>query len=385
MDSDVLLRVLLFFALMLMSGFFSGSETALFSLSPVQLLKLKQSGKPRALLVIQLLEQPRRLIATIFIGNEFVNIAASAIFASITYRYLSDQGPLLVSLVSTAISVTLILFLGEITPKNLAVRVQERWAQAAARPLWLLALVMAPLRWGIEKVSDFAVYLMGRKIVPERTMVGEEEFLTMVDAVAEDGEIDEGEHQLIHNIFEFGDRRVTEVMTPVDRVFALSAKLSLSRIIEEVKGSIYSRIPIYQGNRNRIIGVLYLKDLIPVAYHMGSKPRRLPELLHQGYFIPKSTKCEGLFREFRKRRIHLALVVDEYGHFVGLVTMEDLLEELFGEIKDEKELPSPTGELNIIPLAESSEGESANALSFTPEAAKGDASHPEASAKKGSS
>jgi putative hemolysin len=349
MDSDVLLRLLLYLALLLMSGFFSGSETALFSLSPVQLLKLEQSGRRRASLVGQLLAQPRRLIATIFIGNEFVNIGASALMASVSHHYLAQHGKVVVSLVSTAISVTLILFLGEITPKNLAVRIVERWSLVAARPLWLLALVMAPLRWLIEKIADIVVHLVSRRVATEEASVGEDEFLTMVDAVAEEGEIDKSEQILIRNIFEFGDRRVTEVMTPAHEVVALSYNLPLSRILAEVRGSIYSRIPIYQGTRDRIRGVLYLKDLIPVAYKLRPQRRRLQDLLHPGYFIPKSTKCEQLFREFRRRRIHLALVVDEYGHFVGLITMEDLLEELFGEIRDEKELPSPTGELAVIP------------------------------------
>jgi putative hemolysin len=361
-DSDVILRLLLYFALLLMSGFFSGSETALFSLSPVQLIKLQSGGNPRAHLIRRLLDQPRRLIATIFIGNEFVNIGASALLASVAHHYLSQHGKVVVSLVSTAVSVTLILFLGEITPKNLAVRIVERWSLTAARPLWLLALVMAPLRWVIEKIADLVVYLVAAKVEPDEAVVGEDEFLTMVDAVAEEGQIDESEQQLIRNVFEFGDRRVTEVMTPADKVFALSYNIPLSRIIAEVRGSIFSRVPVYHGTRDRIMGLLYLKDLIPVAYGLTRSRRRLQDLLHPGYFIPKGTKCEQLFREFRRRRIHLALVVDEYGHFVGLVTMEDLLEEVFGEIKDEKELPSPTGEHYAVgPLLEQLEADEGKA------------------------
>lgn len=347
MEAEILLRLLLYFAMLLMSGFFSGSETALFSLSPVQLMRLEQEGRPRGRRVIRLLDNPRRLIATIFIGNEFVNIGASALMASATNYYLAGEGKVVVSLVSTAISVTLILFLGEITPKNLAVRLGERWALAAGRPLSVLALVMAPLRWLIEKIADLVVQMVARKAPPDEAKVGEDEFLTMVDAVMQDGEIDQSEHQLIHNVFEFGDLRVTEVMTPAERVFALSYNLSFDQILERVRRSIYSRIPIYQGSRHRIVGVLYMKDLIPVAYGQAARGR-LKDLLHPGYFIPKATKCEQLFREFRRRRTHQALVVDEYGHFVGLVTMEDLLEEVFGEIRDEKELPSPTGEFPAI-------------------------------------
>jgi putative hemolysin len=348
MEPEVVLRIVLFLALVLTSGFFAGSETALFSLGHVQLIKLEEDGHPRAGLIRSLLAQPRRLIATIFIGNELVNIGASAIMASTTARFMTGHPHWLVTVVSTAISVTLILFIGEITPKNLAVRVVERWSSVAARPLWLLAIVMAPLRILIEKIADLVVRLLGKRVPPPtKGQVSEDEFLTMVDAVKAEGELDASEQELIHRVFEFGDRRVTEVMTPVDKVLALSVNLSMNRLLQEVRGAIYSRIPVYHGSRDRIAGVLYAKDLFQVAYKLGHRPPRVQALLHPAYFVPKTTKCAQLFREFRRRRIHLALVVDEYGHFVGLVTMEDLLEELFGEIRDEKELPSPTGELRI--------------------------------------
>lgn len=348
MGMEVLLSALLFLALVLTSGFFSGSETALFSLGHVQLLRLEEEGHPKARLIRSLLERPRRLIATIFIGNELVNIGASAILATATARLMAGQPHWLVTAVSTAVSVTLILFIGEITPKNLAVRVVERWSAVAARPLWLLAIVMAPLRILIEKIADLVVKVLGKRVPPPASgQVSEAEFLTMVDAVKDEGELDASEQELIHRVFEFGDRRVTEVMTPVDRVLALSAHLSVNRVLQEVRSNIYSRIPIYHGSKDRIAGILYAKDLFKVAYKLGHRAPRLQEMLHPAYFVPRNTKCAQLFREFRRRRTHLAIVVDEYGHFVGLVTMEDLLEELFGEIRDEKELPSPTGELRI--------------------------------------
>jgi len=357
MELEIVLRLLLFLLLVLMSGFFAGSETALFSLGPVQLIKLDEEGHPRAALVRELLGQPRRLIATIFIGNELVNIAASAIMASTTHHFLAGRGQLAVLVVSTAISVSLILFIGEITPKNLAVRMVEGWSCRAARPLWLLALVMTPVRWLFEKIADLAVFLFGRRVPVAAPAVGEDEFLTMVDAVQAEGELDASEGDLIHRVFEFGERRVSEVMTPASRVFALSANLSVTRVLEEVRKNIYSRVPVYHGSRDRIVGVVYAKDLIAVAYRGARRPPRLQDLMHPGYFVPKTTKCEQLFREFRRRRTHMALVVDEYGHFAGLISMEDLLEELFGEIRDEKELPSPTSELRPLGAGEGKGGE----------------------------
>ena len=345
---ETTLRILLYFMMLLMSGFFSGSETALFSLSTVQLMKFEERGLPRAQLVKQLLSQPRRLIATIFIGNEFVNIGASALMASMANTYLRGQGQVVVTLVSTAISVTLILFIGEITAKNLAVKLSERWARAAARPLWLAALLMTPLRWVIEKIADLVVRLVssGEDEAAAGETVGEDEFLTMVDVVQEEGQLDAQERELIHNIFKFGDRRVHEVMTPAREVFTLRHNTPLDAALDQVRANKFSRVPVIHGSRDRIEGVIYAKDLLRVAYGIDRRPRRLRELVHPGYFVPRKVRCEQLFREFRRRMTHLALVVDEYGHLVGLVTMEDLLEELFGEITDEKELDPPTAELS---------------------------------------
>lgn len=350
MELEAVLRLLLFFGLILMSGFFSGSETALFSLNSVQLLKLEEARRPRVKLLLRLLSQPRRLIATIFIGNELVNVAASAIMASFTNRYLHSRGQFVVTIVSTAISVFLIFFIGEVIPKNIAARVGERWAQVSARFIWLLALVMAPLRFLVEKIADFVVMLVGHRVPVHgnKGAVGENEFLTMIDAGRAEGEINEAEQRLIHNVFEFGDRRVSDVMTPADRVFALNYNLPLHRIIAEVRNNIYSRIPIYQGSRDRIAGVLFAKDLLPLAYKLPAQHQRLQDLLHRAYFVPKGTKCDQLFREFRRQRIHLAIIVDEYGRLAGLVTMEDLLEEVFGEIKDEKEVASPSKEMEKL-------------------------------------
>ena len=282
MEGEIL-RLLLFFALLLMSGFFSGSETALFSLARVQLIKLGEDGHPRAGLIRSLLDHPRRLIATSFIGNEFVNIGASALMASTVSRFAGHLGDVLVTFISTGISVTLILFLGEITAKNLAVRLVQKWSIAAARPLLLLSWVMAPLRFVIEKIADLVVYLVDRKVEqPEDDAVGESEFLTMVDAGSEEGVIDEGEQELIHNIFKFGDRRVVEVMTPGAEVFALSASTPMGRVLSMVKQSQYSRIPVYQGAKERIKGVVYAKDLIATAYRLPGRKVRLQDLLHPG-------------------------------------------------------------------------------------------------------
>jgi magnesium and cobalt exporter, CNNM family len=339
MTSWVMLRLILLGALILCSGFFAGSETALFSLGKVQILRLREQRHPSAELLDRLLGDPRRLIATIFIGNELVNVGASTLAASVTEHYLRALGPVMVVLVSTGVSVPVILLLGEITPKNLALELGERWATLAAGPLSLLARAFTPLRVVVEGVADATVRILGRRAGEHGAAsgMGEDDFRTAVEVARQEGEIDPGERQLIHRLLDFGDRTVTDVMTPAERIFALSYNLPLARVIEEVRKSHYSRIPVYEQNRDRVIGILLAKDLVRVAHGLGAERRGLREMLRPPLFVPRSTKCAALLREFQRRKTHLALVVDEYGRTVGLVTLEDLLEEVFGEITDEKE------------------------------------------------
>ena len=351
MDSSIALRLIFFGALLLCAGFFSGSEAALFSLSKVQLLRLREEQHPAVPLLERLLADPRRLIATIFIGNELVNIGASTIAATIAEHLLRPLGPVPVVLISTAVSVPVILLLGEITPKNVAIELGERWATMASRPLLALTTLFAPLRIVVQLVADATVRLLGRRdaALGHGTGVGEDEFRTAVEVARQEGEIDPGERQLIHRLLDFGDRAVTEVMTPADRIFSLSYNLPLARVIEEVQKSQYSRIPIYEHDKNQVIGILLAKDLVRVARGLGAERRGLREMLRPPLFVPRSTKCEALLRDFQKRKTHLALVVDEYGRSLGLVTLEDLLEELFGEITDEKERRrrSVTGQVEV--------------------------------------
>ncbi|MBW2733639.1 MAG: HlyC/CorC family transporter [Deltaproteobacteria bacterium] len=350
MDAEVALRLVAYFSLILMSGFFSGSETAMFSMGPVQLMRLEEENHPRAALLRSLVEQPRRLIATIFIGNEFVNIGASALMASVAHQQMRGYGSVMVALVSTIVSVSLILMLGEITPKNIAAKIDEKWALTASRPIAILAIVMAPLRIAIERIADLVVFIVGgREATSSATAeVGEEEFRTMVDVASRAGGVDPREKQLIENIFDIGDRRVREVMTPEPQIFMLSFEVPLPRILKLVQQNKYSRIPIYRKKRDTVVGLLYTKDLVGIRHGLRPQLPRLKELLHAPFFVPPNTKCETLMVEFRRRRTHLALVVDEYGKLIGLVTMEDLLEEVFGEIKDEKEIPPPTGEFPSV-------------------------------------
>jgi putative hemolysin len=353
--AEVTYRVAAVCVLLMLSAFFSGTESALFSLTRVQRERMRQSGRGVDRTILTLLERPRRLIASILLGNELVNVAiATLIAASCERLFRSSLGPTELTVVSTLIALPALLLFGEITPKSVALRAPEGWARLAARPIALVARVVAPVRWAIQGIADAALWLLGqrRKGTPTEALK-EAEFRALVDVGSEEGEVEAAERKLIHNVFEFGDRAVGEIMTPMDRVVSFPFDWPLQRILEAVQKSRYSRLPIYRRARENVVGVLFAKDLLGLA-RGGGPARALGDLMMAPYYVPKATKCDFLLRQMQRRKTHMAVVVNEYGRTVGLCTMEDLLEELFGEIADEKEGPPArrTGEIPPPPAGE---------------------------------
>jgi putative hemolysin len=337
-------RVLEILALLCASAFFAGTETALFSLSRVSREALATREDKPSLRLLAMLSQPRRLIVTIIVCNELINIASSSLAATVTAQLLPHAREALQVAVATAVMLPLILFFGEMTPKSIALRLGERWARVASLPLQWLALAITPVRMLVQAIASTVVMLVGARPMTQEEGLHEEEFRALVDVGSEEGELQVAERRLIHNVFEFGDTTVGKVMTPADKVFALPYEMPLGRMVETIGHERYSRVPIYRQGKARkgqrgameVVGILLAKDL--VGYSWGHlEGHTVQDLLRPVLFVPRTTTCDQLFREFQRKRTHVALVVDEYGRLAGLVTMEDLLEELFGEIADEKE------------------------------------------------
>jgi putative hemolysin len=350
-DPSLLWRIGACFALLVGAAFFAGSETALFSLSRVQKEALGRREDRVTQRVLALLGQPRRLIVTIIVANELINIANSSLSATMTAYLLPNLSERARVAVATAAIVPLILVFGEMAPKSLALRIGERWARLVSGPLVVVQYLITPVRVLLGLVSGGVLALFGAHRQTVEAGVREEEFRALVDVGSEEGELQVAERRLIHNVFEFGDTPVGKVMTPADQVFALPYEMPLGRMVEAIAEQHFSRVPIYRSSRLdaktraagkkpplEVVGIIHAKDLVTYA-SKGLEGHTVQDLLHPPFFVPRTTTCDRLFREFQRRKTHIAMVVDEYGRLLGLVTMEDLLEELFGEIGDEKERP----------------------------------------------
>jgi CBS domain containing-hemolysin-like protein len=338
------------FPLLLFAGFFSGTETALMSLGIAQRESLRQSAATdkSSARILWLLHNPRRLITTIIIGNELTNILLSELMTDVVSRLylLLPAGPLrrlapsgdgLTALTATLVTVPILVTFGELIPKTIGIKLAERWARAVAQPTIALTWLLWIPRLLVSTVSDVVLFLIlgrpARQSESQAPVLDEKHFRSLVDLGSAEGQIQHDEAQLIHNVLDFGDLSVGSVMTPARQVFAVPLDLPLGRVVELVTRQRYSRVPVYRGRRDNLVGLLFTKDLVGYAAgdpHLQGK--QLADLLHPPLFVPRRAKCERLFREFQRRKTHLALVVDEYGRLAGLVTMEDLLQSLFGGV-----------------------------------------------------
>jgi len=321
--------VLILLVLLVFSGVFSGSETALIALSLGRVEGLAKEGRSGAQALLRLKNDPTRMLITILIGNNLVNIASASMATVVATRWFGDIGPG----IAVGVLTILILIFGEITPKSLATRYAERISLFIAAPLLGLMHLIFPLVWLFQHITDWAHQLAGTKGDP---MVTEQELISMAGHGAKEGTIEQGEREMIERIFTFSEVTVRDVMTSHDRIFALSGTLSVSKALPEIMSKPYSRIPIYEKDPDDIVKVMHLRDLLEMVVK-GDMDALLADISHDVDFVPQYQKINDLFATLRRRRQQLAVVVDEFGVLRGIVTLEDLMEELFGEIYDESD------------------------------------------------
>ncbi len=334
MDESILPRILLLAVLLIFSAFFSACEAAFFSLSSLQLSELKEKKGRWGLVVSNLLEKPRELLITIYIGNELINIAVSVITTSIFINLFGNVG------VGIAIGVGtfLLLVFGEIIPKSLSMKFPQTYALSAAYPLRLFFSFVQPIQEFLTSIAEKFISMIGVTFSKVRkTAITDDEFRTMVQMGEGEGVIDSEESELIHNVIEFGETTAGEIMTPKIDMFTLSIDDQMEDILPRIVENFYARVPVYDKDEENIAGILFTKDLNRLK-HLPPEKFSLKSILRPFLSIPQSKKIKELLQEFKKRKRHMAVVLDEYGSISGLITLEDILEELVGEIDSEMRL-----------------------------------------------
>jgi len=316
--------------LLALSAFFSGSEAALYSLTRAQVRRLK-SGSFSGRLIAEQLATPRNLLVTILLGNLIVNIASTSIVTSASIAFFGERGVIYAFL---AMSI-LILLCGELLPKVIALGKPEKVAGLVIVPLVFLHKLFYPARLPLSYLTDAVIDRLKARLGHARKYFSSEELRTAVDDGLTEGSLGEFSHDVLSNILQFREKLVKEIMTPTVEVFSLPFDSSREEIIECLSRSRFSRVLIHGASKDEIKGFLHIKDLLKLQG--GSQEFDLSSFLREPLYIPEAAHISTLFEELAKRRIHLAVVIDEYGSFVGIVTMEDILEELVGEIRDAKE------------------------------------------------
>ncbi len=313
--------------LLALSGVFSGSETALISLSMARAESLYKEGRRGSHALYLLKKDPSRMLITILIGNNVVNIAASAMATVIATDYFGDSGPG----IAVGVLTILILVFGEITPKSLATRFSERISLFIAPIIYGFMRLIYPLVWTFQLLTN---WVQSSTRAMEDPLVTESEVITLIEHGEEEGVIDTGEREMIERIFNFSDLKAEDVMTPRRQVFRLDGRRTLREVLPEILEENYSRIPLYVEDPDEIVSLVILRDLISVIAS-GKLDKPIVELGQEPVFTPANTPIDELIRTLKTKSMHLAVVVDEHGAMVGVVSLEDLLEELVGEIYDE--------------------------------------------------
>jgi putative hemolysin len=333
LDTTTWLELLIIVIALILAALAASAETSLTSISRVRLRQLVEQKVPRAILIERLHRDPNAYLSTILIVNTVaIIVASSAATLLALHLYRERLAEWLVSLVLSIV----VLVLCEITPKTLALERAERVALRMAGLVAAATWVMRPVVFVLTGFTRLIVRMVGGKVQVKGPFVTEEELKMLVSVGEEEGVIEEEEREMIHGIFEMGDMRVREVMVPRTDLVAIEVNEPVEKAVELVTKHGHTRIPVYEGNLDHIVGVLYAKDLLRAV--VRGEPKTLREIARKPYFTPESNLVQDVLRDLRKNRVHMAIVVDEYGGTAGAVTIEDIIEEIVGPIQDEYDI-----------------------------------------------
>ena len=326
------LNIALFIICVILSAFFSSSEVALISITRAKVRTLVNEKRPGAGALSRLKESPNHLLTTILIGNNIVNIAAAAIATAIAITAFGNVGVG----IATGIVVIILLVFGEIGPKVYAARASEHFALAVARPVLFLSYLFSPAIWLVDRVSRSLPLYRDQA----EQSVTEEEIKEWIDVGKEEGTIEQEEQDMLYSVLEFGDTTAREIMTPRIDVTLMEDTVTFEEAIRIFNETGFSRIPVFHDRIDNIIGILNVKDVF-CAMVSRRKDSAITEIMYDPTFVPETKKIDDLLKDLQMRRLQIAIVIDEYSSFVGIVTVEDILEEIVGDIQDEFDKEEP--------------------------------------------
>lgn len=327
MDTDSIAQIIIIIILLLLSAFFSSAETAFTMVNKIKIRSLIEDGNKRAITVGKIIDNSGKMLSAILIGNNIVNISASALMTSLTIRLWGSYA----TGIATGVMTVLVLIFGEITPKTTATIYAEKFALVYAPVVYFIMFIFTPVIFIIDKLSGVILKLIHVDANNKHNKITEEELRTFVQVSHEDGVIESNEKKIINNLFDFGDTEAKDVMIPRIDMTLADVNTGYDDIIELFRETKYTRIPIYEGNPDNVIGILNIKDLI-LSQHNDFNIR---SIMRKPFFTYEHKNTSELFNVMQRSSHSISIVLDEYGSTAGMITTEDLLEEIVGEIHDE--------------------------------------------------
>ena len=327
MDPSAAIQIIVLIILLFGSAFFSSAETALTTVNKIKMRSLAEEGDKKAKMVIQITDNSSKMLSAILIGNNIVNLSASALTTTIAY----NLGGSAVA-IATGIITVLILIFGEITPKTIATINADKISLSYAYPIRFIMIILTPVSIIVNALSRVILFLLRVDPNAKLNTMTENELRTIVDVSHEDGVIEEEEKEMIYNVFDLGDAKAKDVMVPRVNVTFADVESSYSELLDIFREDKFTRLPVYEETTDNVIGTINMKDLL---LYENTKDFHIRDILREAYFTHEHKSISELLVEMRQAALNIAIVLDEYGETAGLITLEDILEEIVGEIHDE--------------------------------------------------
>lgn len=346
-NESFVLQLFFIILLIFLNAFFAAAEISIISLNKNKMNNLAEKGNKKASLLVKLVDEPSKFFATIQVGITLAGFFASAtatasiskqlgkLLKKVDIKIISNASSQIAIIIVTIILAYITLVLGELIPKRIAVQKSEKIAMSTIRPIMLLYKITLPFVRILTYSTDSIISLLGIKYDKVEEKITEEEIRRIINEGEEKGVLDKEEKEMIQGVFDFDDKLAKAVMTPRTKVFAIDVEMNINEAVDVIIKKQYSRVPIYKGNMDNIIGIINMKDLLKVLVGKKEEFISLEHIARKPYFVPETKDINILFRELKESNNHLAILIDEYGGFSGIVTIEDLIEEILGDIFDE--------------------------------------------------